>query len=230
MSGDAHPQIRKQTQAEANAEYDLALDWLRSIVGQTGRFQSYKSTLSKVFRRVLENRTQSLPADISPTEFVETRFEANALVNIWKQYRSDSSPILKEKLKIVVRGANLASAEGEKTEPRDILFELETGALLKGWDLPVQLGKSSDLRFEFKGVPVLCECKRIQTPKAFARNFQVADSQLRDALNESGCPDNAVGMIAIDISRIVHLDPEGSSVTRRPYTAIFCCQVTWLPY
>jgi hypothetical protein len=222
--------LHQNPPAEANAEYDLALDWLRSIVGQTGRFQSYKSTLSKVFRRVLENRTQSLPADISPTEFVETRFEANALVNIWKQYRSDSSPILKEKLKIVVRGANLASAEGEKTEPRDILFELETGALLKGWDLPVQLGKSSDLRFEFKGVPVLCECKRIQTPKAFARNFQVADSQLRDALNESGCPDNAVGMIAIDISRIVHLDPEGSSVTRRPYTAIFCCQVTWLPY
>jgi hypothetical protein len=209
MSGDAHPQIRKQTQAEANAEYDRALDWLQSVVGKTGRFQSYQSTLSKVFRRVLENRTPSLPEGMLPTEFVETRFEVNGLVNIWKQYRSDSSPILKAKLKIVVSGADLTSAEGKKTEPRDILFELETGALLKAWAIPVKLGGSSDLRFEFRGVPVLCECKRIQKPKAFARKLQDADSQLREALNESGCPNNTVGMIAIDISRIAHLDPEG---------------------
>jgi hypothetical protein len=56
---------------------------------------------------------------------------------------------------------------------------------------------------------VLCECKRVQTPKAFAKNLKIASSQLRDALNELGCRDNATGMIAIDISRIVHLDTEG---------------------
>jgi hypothetical protein len=133
MSSTVHPQIRKQTPAEANAEYDLALEWLRSITGQTGRFQSYKTTLSRVFRRVLENRAQSLPEDISPPEFVETRFEANSLVSIWKQFRSDTSSLLKAKLKIVLCGANLTSFEGQKTEPRDILFELETGALFKSW-------------------------------------------------------------------------------------------------
>jgi hypothetical protein len=209
MSGDVHPQIRKQSHAATNAEYDLALNWLQGIVGKVGRFQNYRATFSKVFQRVLENRQESIPKDISPTEYVETRFEANALINIWKQFRSDRSSLLTEKLTIIVRGAKLTSSEGEKTEPRDILFELETGALLKSWGLPVQLGQSADLRLEFKGLPVLCECKRIQTPKAFAKNLQIANSQLRDALNEPECPHNALGMISLDVSRIVHLDLEG---------------------
>jgi hypothetical protein len=84
MSGDVHPQIRKQSHAATNAEYDLALNWLQGIVGKVGRFQNYRATFSKVFQRVLENRQESIPKDISPTEYVETRFEANALINIWK--------------------------------------------------------------------------------------------------------------------------------------------------
>jgi hypothetical protein len=169
---------------------------LAHIVGKVGRFQSYQTTFSRVFRRVLENRQQSIPEDISPAEYVEMRFEANALVNIWKQFGSDPSSLLSQKLTTIVSGATLTSSEGEKTEPRDILFELETGALLKEWSLPVQLGQSADLSFNFKGVPILCECRRIQTPKAFARNLQVANSQLRNALNGPECPRNAAGMIA----------------------------------
>lgn len=106
-------------------------------------------------------------------------------------------------------GANLTSFEGEKTEPRDILFELETAALFKSWGLPVQLGESADLSFEFNGISVLCECKRLQTTKAFGRNLKIADSQLRDALKERPWPQNALGMIVIDVSRIVHLDAAG---------------------
>ena len=188
MSGDVHPLIKKQSHAAANAEYDCALDWLQSVVGSLGRFQNYRATFSRVFQRVLENRTKSIPDDISPADYVETRFEANGLVNIWRQFQSDKSSLLAEKLKIIVRGAPLTSSEGEKTEARDILFELETAALFKSWGLPVQLGESADLGFEFQGVPVLCECKRAQTPKAFGRNLQIADSQLRDALKDLACP------------------------------------------
>jgi hypothetical protein len=39
--------------------------------------------------------------------------------------------------------------------------------------------------------------------------MQIAGSQLRDALSDASCPKNALGMIAVDISRIVHLDPDG---------------------
>jgi hypothetical protein len=97
------------------------------------------------------------------------------------------------------------------------LFELETAALLKNWGLAVNLGSGSDLSFEFKGVPVLCECKRVQKPKAFDKRLQKAASQLRDALKDPGRSQNTLGMIAIDVSRIVHLDAAG--LDRYPQTA-----------
>lgn len=209
MSGEVHPQIRKQSPAQANAEYDRALDWLQNIVGSLGRFQTYRATFSEVFQRLLENRAQSIPDNISATEYVETRFEANAIVNVWKEFQSDHPPLLSDKFRIVVRGAPLTSSEGQKTAPRGILCELETAALFKSWGLPVQLGQSADLSFEFNGVRVLCECKRVQTPRSFDKRLQEAGSQLRDALNETDCPRNALGMIAIDVSRIVHLDAAG---------------------
>jgi hypothetical protein len=179
MSGDVHPLIRKQSPAGANAEYDNALNWLQNTVGSLGRFETYRVTFSRVFQRILENRTQAIPYDISPAEYVEMRFEANALVNIWRQFQTEKSPLLREKLRIVVRGATLSSSEGQKTEPQDILFELETGALLKSWGVPVQLGQSADLSFEFNGVPVLCECKRVQTPNAFGKKRNEDLSQIR---------------------------------------------------
>lgn len=209
MSGDVHPQIRKQSQAEANAEYDRALDWLQSIVASAGRFRNYRTTFSTVSQLLLEGRAESVPEVTSPPGFVETRFEAHGLVNIWRQFQSDMSPLLADKLKFVVGGADLTSSEGENTASRDILFELETAALLKTWGLAVNLGCGSDLSLEFKGIPILCECKRVQTPKAFDKRLQKAASQLRNALKDPGRSQNTLGMIAIDISRIVHLDATG---------------------
>ena len=112
------------------------MDWLQSIVGQVGRFQNYKATFSRVFRRVLENRQQSLPEDISPAKYVETRFEANALVNIWKQFQSDTSQLLTEKLKIVVRGATLTSSEGQKTGPATSYLNSRPRHFSKAGDYP----------------------------------------------------------------------------------------------
>jgi hypothetical protein len=172
-------------------------------IDSENRFQTYRSTFSKVFRRLLENRTDLIPHQ----DYIETRFEANALVQVWKHFQSDQSPLFREKLRIVVRGATFTSSEGRKTEPRDILFELETAALLKSWGLAVQLGPSTDLSFKFRAVPILCECKRVHTPNAFGRNFEIAEGQLRDELEDQ--PPSALGLIAVDVSRIVHLDVAG---------------------
>jgi hypothetical protein len=56
MNGEVHPWVTKQSQAEANAEFDRALEWLEHVVGinSEGRYRTYRATLSQVFRRVLE--------------------------------------------------------------------------------------------------------------------------------------------------------------------------------
>jgi hypothetical protein len=116
--------------------------------------------------------------------------------------------LLTEKLTIIVRGAKLTSSEGEKTEPRDILFELETGALLKSWGLPVQLGQSADLRFEFKGLPVYANASASRHLRHSPKTCRLLTVNF-EAQNEPECQHNALGMISLDVSRIVHLDLEG---------------------
>jgi hypothetical protein len=51
MNGDVHPWVTKQSQAEANAEFDRALDLFEHVVGinSEGRFRTYRATLSQVF-------------------------------------------------------------------------------------------------------------------------------------------------------------------------------------
>lgn len=186
MSGDYQPWIRKQSRPEHLAEFDRAMDWLEGLVGVTpgGRFQRYRARLSPAFRLLLENHADEILRQIPPAEFIETNFEANALIEVYRQFQADDSEVLAIKLSRVVDGQPFTSNEGRKTEPRDILFELELAALLKQWGLSVQLGGLSDFSFEFQDVSFVCECKRVQTPKALHANLQDAGSQLARALDQ----------------------------------------------
>ncbi len=212
MAPDYRPKIKKQSQAKTFAEFDSAMDWLEKLPGVSsiGRSQTYRDNLSKVFRLILENRTDQILKQISPPEFIETHFEANALIEVWRQFQTDNSARLAEKLRRVVGGQPYTSAEGKKTEPRDILFELELAALLKEWSLPVDLGDPTDLIFEFQNTAILCECKRVQNPNALDGNLQEAGSQLRKRLANQPQSKVCLGMIGINVSKIVHLDASGT--------------------
>jgi hypothetical protein len=89
MAPDYRPKIKKQSQAKTLAEFDSAMDWLEKLPGVSsiGRFQTYRDNLSKVFRLILENRTDQILKQISPPEFIETHFEANALIEVWRQFQ-----------------------------------------------------------------------------------------------------------------------------------------------
>jgi hypothetical protein len=160
------------------------MDWLESLLGRTagGRFQIYRSRLSHVFRLLLEDRPDQILKQIPPTEFIEINFEANALIDVWQQFQKDDSSLLVEKLSKIVRGQAFTSSEGRKTEPRDVLFELEFAAFLRALGLGVRLGGLSDFTVDFRDVSALCECKRVQTPNALSANLQDAGSQLGKAL------------------------------------------------
>lgn len=187
------------------------MDWLEGLVGVTpgGRFQRYRARLSRAFRLLLENHADEILRQIPPAEFIETNFEANALIEVYRQFQADDSEVLAIKLSRVVDGQPFTSNEGRKTEPRDILFELELAALLKQWGLSVQLGGLSDFSFEFQDVSFVCECKRVQTPKALHANLQDAGSQLARALDQQDTP-RSMGIVGINVSKIVHLDPRYS--------------------
>jgi hypothetical protein len=205
------PQVRKQSRAENLAEFDRVMDWLETLAtpGPTSRFQTYRAKLSQAFRLLLRNRPDEILKQIPPIEFIEINFEANALIEVWRQFGTDNSQILATKLSRIVDGQPFTSSEGKKTEPRDLLFELELAALLKAWGLPVKLSDSTDLIFEFQNTVCLCECKRVQTPNGLSANIQGAGSQLGKAIKSRNDPSACLGIAGINVSKIVHLDASG---------------------
>jgi hypothetical protein len=218
MSQDYRPWISRQSRAEHLAEFDRAMDWLESLLGRTagGRFQIYRSRLSHAFRLLLEDRPDQILKQIPPTEFIEINFEANALIDVWQQFQKDDPSLLVEKLSKIVRGQAFASSEGRKTEPRDILFELEFAAFLRALGLGVRLGGLSDLIVDFQDVSALCECERVQTPNSLNANLQEAGSQLGTALGRWKEPRGCLGIVGLNVSKIIHLDASG--VPRYPET------------
>ena len=100
MSQKIRPWVKKQSQAEMLAEFDDAMDWLEMLAlpSPTSRFQRYRAKLGQAFRLLLEDRADQILKQIPPTEFIETNFEANALIEVWRQFRSDTSQTLARKL------------------------------------------------------------------------------------------------------------------------------------
>jgi hypothetical protein len=169
----------------------------------------YRAKLSHAFRLLLENRPDQILKQIPPAEFIEINFEANALIEVWRQFGTENSQILATKLSRIIDGRPFTSSEGKKTEPRDILFELELAAMLRSWGLPVELCDFTDFTFEFQSTVCLCECKRVQTPNSLAANLQDAGSQLSDAMKNRPDPNACLGIVGLNVSKIVHSDASG---------------------
>jgi hypothetical protein len=205
--------ITRHSQTAVAADLDHAIDWLTKLLGRDarGRVREYQSTLNNVLRRALENRFDILRKELSDQDFVNTYFEARAIIDIWKAFSGRESAQLIDKLRKVLKGNEFTEDEG-KVEARNTLFELEIAALFIRVGLRADFGDPNpDVITSVGSVPLYCECKRVQTPSSLAGNFEEAESQLRDALvNLSGEP-KPRALIAVNVSKIWHLDPDGIS-------------------
>ena len=114
-----------------------------------------------------------------------------------------NEPELKRRLQKVIGGHPDIEIEGEKTEARDILFELIIASWLSLRGLRVYLPSEHEEDVRFKLHDVLChlECKRVQTMSALPRRMKKAASQLRGRLGRAKYQGNR-GVIAVDVSKI----------------------------
>ena len=199
--------ITRYSQTSVAADLDGAIDWLSRLLGREarGRIRKYQSTLSNVLQRALENRFDILRKDLSDQDFVNTYFEARAIIDVWKAFSGRESAQLIDKLRKVLKGNEFTEDEG-KVEGRNTLFELEIAGLFIRVGLGADFGDPNpDVMTRLGNVPLYCECKRVQTPWALAGNFEEAESQLRDALAKVSTEPKPFGIIAVNASKIWHL-------------------------
>ena len=202
------------------ADLDTAITWLSDLLGREarGRVREYESTLSNVVRRALEDRFDVLRKELSEQDFVNTYFEARAIIDIWKTFVGRESPQLIDKLRKILKDNQFTEDEG-KVEARNTLFELEIAALFTRVGPETGFGNPNpDVITKISDVTLYCECKRVQTSAALAGKIEEAESQLRDAINATSSKQKPLGIITVNASKIWHLDVSGA--LRFPLTII----------
>ena len=195
------------------AELDAALEWVSDCLGRPlqGRLIEYRRTLRQVLRRARENKIELLASELSETDFLNTVFEAETLIQVWKAFCSNPPTKIADKLKIIIKSVPFARDEGEETQARNAVFELQLGVLLveRGTAVQaVQFENPTDLSVDFNGYRFLIECKRVQTANAILGNIQKAESQLTKWISQDST-NQLRGIIAIDASKIFHLTFRG---------------------
>jgi len=123
-----------------------------------------------------------------------------------KDYRA----VMLEKLKRALGGPAAPTDEtARSSDPRNILFELTLGALIEASGQLVKHGEHPDLTLPLRRRDVLAQCKRVLSEKQLEKSMKDAAGQLEDDFNQAR--GTAVGLIAIDVSRIVN--PEWECLT-----------------
>ena len=122
---------------------------------------------------------------------------------------SDRAAIL-EKLERALGGPAVPTDEtARSSDPRNLLFELALAAQIEASGQPVKHGEHPDLTVPLRRRDVLVQCKRVLSDKQVEKNMKGAASQLEHDFD--GARRAAVGIVAVDVSRIVN--PEWECLT-----------------
>jgi hypothetical protein len=128
-------------------------------------------------------------------------FEALEALEVYRAFRGDSSPALREKLQRALSGPIAPPDEQPKNSAgRNAMFELFLAADWKNEGLTVDLGEP-DIVVHVAGSPFMVECKRPFFENSVWRNIGDAASQLGKELDK---PENSRtrGIVAISLSRV----------------------------
>ena len=119
------------------------------------------------------------------------------------RWLDDDRAVMLEKLERALGGPAIPTDEtARSSDPRNILFELALGAQIEASGQPVTHGEHPDLTVPLRRRDVLVQCKRVLSEKQVEKNMKGAASQLEHDFD--GSRRSAVGIVAVDVSRIVN--------------------------
>jgi hypothetical protein len=128
-------------------------------------------------------------------------FEALEVLQIFRAFSNDTSPLLKEKLSRALSGPVSPLEEQPKNSAaRNAMFELALAAGWKNAGAIVQLGEP-DICLTLGAATFVVECKRPFSSTSVRRNIEDAAGQLRRALDAPG-QTGSFGIVAVSVSRV----------------------------
>jgi len=133
--------------------------------------------------------------------YVPGLFESMEVLEIFRAFSNNTSPLLREKLSRALSGPVSPLEEQPKNSAaRNAMFELVLAADWKNAGAIVQLGEP-DICVTLGAATFIVECKRPFSSTSVRRNIEDAAGQLRTALDAPGQA-GSFGMVAVSVSRV----------------------------
>jgi len=130
--------------------------------------------------------------------------DAGSFVTVHQQFaRLKSAQLPRQRLKEVVAGPLMPYDEGKdgaSIQARNSLFELELAARLQARG--VQITSFDDIEFEFDGIKVNVQCKRLHSHAQLQYNLDKACSQIAERIGDT----LKRGFVAIGIDKVIGAD------------------------
>lgn len=196
------PTITRKTFEEDIFLLEKVTEWLDSIGITTSgtRFKQLLDRNKEIVAALKENRVDSLIDDHGNLVLWQAITDANSFIKVYNSFHNEKSHLLPRKsLKIILEGPFLPWDENPKLDnigSRNILFELETAAVLK--EAGVQLIGFDDVDFTFNGVRFNAQCKRVHSPKQIKNNVEKAIQQFTKRMGS----ENIKGLLCLSIDKL----------------------------
>lgn len=200
--------MNSQTFEEISTRFSRACRWIEQEIGRP------VGTRFREAERILRDLTAvHASGQISLPEHNQLRIHATEIwqdvlpvLDIYSAFGSGSSrPPIVSRLSISIEGPTFSRNENPSTanpRGRNFLFELVFAALLSNVGLDLTNSDLEDGAFDFNGTTLYSACKRPQSESGIHRGCKDARKQLNRRLHLESA--SSVGIIALDISKVVH--------------------------
>lgn len=198
--------LTSQSFAELFDQLTQAKKWL-SLIGiptEGNRFGSILANVDLVQQHWDKPTLNHVLRDYQMHNLWISLLDAGSFVIIHQQFaRLKSAHLPRQRLKEVVAGPLMPHDEGKDgatIQARNALFELELAARLQARGL--QITSFDDIEFEFDGINVNVQCKRLHSYAQLQYNLDKACSQIADRIGNT----RKRGLVAIGIDKVIGAD------------------------
>ena len=192
-------------------EFSTAYEKLKDILEwlEQHDIRTHESRISKYENSLRELRSLSDESDfrIKEREYREAMHEYFELSYIYEAFKYSSPAGFASILRKITKGGARIGEESHKNSlAKNFAFEASVGARIGISGIRVYFDTSGDVYFEFEGIPIYIQCKRLSSVSKIETRINQAFSQLVNdwSIHEANNKQRAYGIIAIDITKLIN--------------------------
>lgn len=190
---------------EWTTKFDDACRWIETLGVKLDRTRAaeYRESLSEIVSSYEAGEIEDLRGRRGDLQLLNTLTEVGEFIHIHSGLEGLRGEGLVARLNKFCVGRALKSDEtSQRSAPRNFGFELSMASLFRNAGLPVDLENHPDIFIATRPFAFNVECKRPSSRRQVEKRIRDGLNQLEKAYTRQARPSAALGILAVDISRL----------------------------